>query len=282
MTLKDIGIVGAGIMGSAIAEVCIMSNFTVTIRSRSLGSSKTLATIEQSLFKAAARGKLDQLQVQRALERLKFADDLEAFANVDLIIESIAEDLEAKRDLFLQLDKICKPSAILATNTSTLPVLQLASSTKRMDKVCGIHFFNPANRMKLVEIVTPSTASAATIALAIEFVESLGKEPVIVKDEAGFVVNALLFAYLNNAVGLLERNVATMRDIDKAMKLGCGYPLGPFEVLDLIGLDTSMAILNSLYEEFGREDLIPTPTIKRMVAAGKLGKKSGQGFYEYH
>ena len=208
--------------------------------------------------------------------------DLGELAGCDLIIESVVEDLEVKKHLFNELDRICGEHAILATNTSTLAVVEMAMVTGRPQKVCGIHFFNPAPVMSLVEVVRPLTASDATIAAARGFAEACGKDPVEVKDQAGFIVNSLLFPYLNNAVRLLEQGVASRDHIDTAMKGGCGFPMGPFALLDLVGLDTSLAILDALYEEFRDPNYAAVPLLRRMVAAEQLGRKSGKGFYDYH
>jgi 3-hydroxybutyryl-CoA dehydrogenase len=197
------------------------------------------------------------------------------------VIESIVEDLPTKRHLFNELDRIVQEGAILATNTSTLPVIELAMETGRPERVCGVHFFNPAPAMALVEIVRPITASEDTISEARAFAEACGKEPVEVKDQAGFIVNALLFPYLNNAVRLLEGGVATKEDIDAAMKGGCNFPMGPLALLDLVGLDTSLAILDALYDEFRDPNYSPVPLLRRMVSAELLGRKSGKGFYDY-
>jgi 3-hydroxybutyryl-CoA dehydrogenase len=193
----------------------------------------------------------------------------------------VVEDLAIKKHLFTELDRICGDSAILATNTSTLAVVEMAMETGRPEKVCGIHFFNPAPVMALVEVVRPLTASDETIAEALSFAEACGKTPVEVKDQAGFIVNSLLFPYLNNAVRLLESGVASKEGIDAAMKGGCGFPMGPFALLDLVGLDTSLAILDALYAEFRDPNYAAVPLLRRMVAAELFGRKSGQGFYEY-
>ena len=192
------------------------------------------------------------------------------------------EELGVKKDLFAELDSICKPDTILATNTSTLPVVEMAMATGRPDLVCGIHFFNPAPAMALVEVVRPITASDATVAAAIAFASACGKDPVEVKDQAGFIVNALLFPYLNNAVRLLEQGVATKEGIDAAMKGGCGFPMGPFALLDLVGLDTSLAILDALYEEFRDPNYAAVPLLRRLVTSGQLGRKTKKGFYDYN
>jgi 3-hydroxybutyryl-CoA dehydrogenase len=207
--------------------------------------------------------------------------DVEALSDADLVIESVVEDLTVKKHLFVELDQVCGDRTLLATNTSTLPVVELAMVTDRPGQVCGIHFFNPAPAMPLVEIVQPITAATETLAAACAFAERCGKEAVLVKDQAGFVVNALLFPYLNNAVRLLEQGVATKEGIDAAMKGGCGFPMGPFALLDLVGLDTSVAILEALYEEHRGAQYAPAPLLRRMVAAEQLGRKTGRGFYRY-
>jgi len=197
------------------------------------------------------------------------------------VIESVVEDLDVKKELFRSLDLAVKDDAILATNTSTLPVVELAVVTERPERVCGIHFFNPAPMMSLVEIVRPLTASDETIASARAFAETCGKGPVEVKDRAGFIVNALLFPYLNNAVRMWEQGTASMEAIDTAMKGGCNFPMGPLALLDLVGLDTSLAILDALYDEFRDPNYAAVPTLRRMVAAGQLGRKTKRGFYRY-
>ena len=201
--------------------------------------------------------------------------------DVDLVIESVVEDLAVKKELFAELDTICKPGTILATNTSTLPVIEMAMATGRPDLVCGIHFFNPAPAMALVEVVRPITASDATVGAAVAFAGACGKEPVEVKDQAGFIVNALLFPYLNNAVRMFEQGVASKEGIDAAMKGGCGFPMGPFALLDLVGLDTSLAILDALYEEYRDPNYAAVPLLRRLVTSGQLGRKSKKGFYDY-
>jgi 3-hydroxybutyryl-CoA dehydrogenase len=207
--------------------------------------------------------------------------DLEALSGCDLVIESIVEDLAAKQHLFHELDRVCAAPAILATNTSTLPVIELAMATGRPDRVCGVHFFNPAPVMSVVEIVRPLTASDETILACRAFVEACAKQPVEAKDRAGFIVNALLFPYLNNAARMFEAGVASRDDIDAAMKGACGFPMGPLALLDLVGLDTSVAILDVLHTELGDANQVPALCLRRMVAAGWLGRKSGRGFYEY-
>jgi 3-hydroxybutyryl-CoA dehydrogenase len=240
-----------------------------------------VASIAKGLAKQVQRGKLSDEDREAILSRLSATDDLAGLAGCDLVIESVVEDLGVKKALFTELDRLLKPSAILATNTSTLPVVDLAMATDRPEQVCGIHFFNPAPMMKLVEVVRPITASDSTIAAATAFAIACGKDAVVVKDQAGFIVNALLFPYLNNAIRLAEQGTASVADIDTAMKGGCNFPMGPFALLDLVGLDTSLAILDALYDEFRDANYSAVPTLRRMVAAGRLGRKSGRGFFDY-
>jgi 3-hydroxybutyryl-CoA dehydrogenase len=281
-TVKRVGIVGSGIMGSGIAEVASKAGFEVVLRSRSeSGAQSMVAGLEKSLTRQVEKGKLDEADRTAIQGRVTAVTDLGELAECDLVIESIVEDLAAKKELFNELDRICPEHAILATNTSTLPVIEMAMETGRPDKVCGVHFFNPAPMMSLVEVVRPLTASDDTIAAATAFAEACGKKPVQVKDQAGFIVNALLFPYLNNAIRLLEGGVATADDIDEAMKGGCNFPMGPLALLDLVGLDTSLAILDALYNEFRDSNYAAVPLLRRMVSAGRLGRKSGEGFHSY-
>jgi len=282
MTIKRVGIVGSGIMGSGIAEVAAKAGHEVVLRSRQQATAERMVTgLEKSLAKQVERGKLDEADAKATLSRVSATSDLADLKDCDLVIESIVEDLPTKRHLFNELDRIVQDGAIIATNTSTLPVIELAMETGRPERVCGVHFFNPAPAMALVEIVRPITASEETIAEARAFAEACGKEPVEVKDQAGFIVNALLFPYLNNAVRLLEGGVATKEDIDSAMRGGCNFPMGPLALLDLVGLDTSLAILDALYNEFRDPNYAPVPLLRRMVTAELLGRKSGKGFYDY-
>ncbi|MET0803287.1 MAG: 3-hydroxyacyl-CoA dehydrogenase NAD-binding domain-containing protein, partial [Acidimicrobiales bacterium] len=227
------------------------------------------------------KGRLEDVDRDATLSRITATSVLKDLADCDLVIESVVEDLATKKALFVELNQACRDDAILATNTSTLPVIEMAVETHNPGRVCGIHFFNPAATMNLVEIIRPLTASDETIARAKAFAEDCGKDPVEVKDQAGFIVNALLFPYLNNAVRLLENGTANREDIDTAMKGGCNFPMGPLELLDLVGLDTSVAILDALYEEFRDPNYAAVPLLRRMVVADQLGRKTGQGFYEY-
>jgi len=280
--ITRVGILGSGIMGSGLAEVAARAGYEVVVRSRSqAGADAVFTGLDAGLTKQVTREKLTDEERLAILGRITVTDDLSELALADLVIESVVEEMAVKKALFAQLDEIVQPDAILATNTSTLPVVELAMATKRPELVCGIHFFNPAPMMKLVEVVRPITAADETITTAIAFAGSCGKDAVEVKDRAGFIVNALLFPYLNNAVRMWEQATASMADIDTAMQGGCNFPMGPFALLDLVGLDTSLAILDALYDEFRDPNYAAVPTLRRMVAAGQLGRKTKQGFYAY-
>ena len=282
MGVEQIGIVGSGIMGSGVAEVAAKAGHTVVLRSRTqAGADGMVAGLEKSLAKQVDRGKLEEADRDAVLGRVRGVTDLGELAGCDLVLESIVEDLATKKHLFNELDRICGDTTILATNTSTLPVIELAMETGRPDRVCGVHFFNPAPAMPLVEIVRALTTSDETLTAARDFATRCGKTVVDVKDQAGFIVNALLFPYLNNAVKMLDAGVASRDGIDAAMKGGCNFPMGPLELLDLVGLDTSLSILDALYDEFKDPNYAPAPLLKRMVSAERLGRKSGAGFYDY-
>jgi 3-hydroxybutyryl-CoA dehydrogenase len=282
MDVQRIGIVGSGQMGGGIGEVAARSGYEVVLRSRTLeAAAATIAGVDKSLAKQVAKGKLDDVEREAVIARITGTADLADLFDCDLVIESVVEDITVKKALFVELDAVCKPSAILATNTSTLSVIELAMQTKRPERVCGIHFFNPATLMSLVEVVRPLTATEETVTAAKTFAQRCGKDAVDVKDRAGFIVNALLFPYLNNAVRMLDHGTASMQHIDTAMKGGCNFPLGPFQLLDLVGLDTSVAILDALYAEFKDLNYTPVPSLRRMVEGGLLGRKSGRGFYDY-
>lgn len=282
MTIKRVGILGSGIMGSGIAEVAAKTGHEVVLRSRKQDTADAMvASLTKSLAKQVERGKLSEEDRDATLARVTATDHIGAVADCDLVIESVVEDMAVKKALFTELDGIVKNDAILATNTSTLSVIDMAVATARPDKVVGVHFFNPAPMMSLVEIVRPLTASDETVAEVTAFAAACGKDPVEVKDRAGFIVNALLFPYLNNAVRMLENGTANRDDIDTAMKGGCNFPMGPLALLDLVGLDTSLSILDALYEEFRDPNYAAVPALRRMVTAGQLGRKSGIGFYDY-
>ncbi|MGO8876001.1 MAG: 3-hydroxyacyl-CoA dehydrogenase family protein [Acidimicrobiales bacterium] len=282
MTVKRVGVVGSGIMGGGITECAALAGHDVVLRSRELATAEgTVARVDRSLAKRVDKGTLTGEERAEVIGRIRATSDMHELADCDLVIESVVEDLATKRHVFSELDRICRDHTLLATNTSTLAVVQMAMETGRPEKVCGIHFFNPAPLMSLVEIVRPITAEDETIEEAKAFAEACGKTAIVVKDQAGFVVNALLFPYLNNAVRLLDQGVASMEDIDEAMKGGCGFPMGPFALLDLVGLDTSVAILDALYDEHRDPNYAAVPRLRRMVAAERLGRKTGEGFYGY-
>jgi 3-hydroxybutyryl-CoA dehydrogenase len=282
MGFQKVGVLGSGIMGGGIAEVAASTGATVIVRSRSQATANAmLDTIAKSLTRQVEKGKRTQVEADELLARVSATTHIADLRDCDLVIESVVEDLDVKRSVFAELSEEINEGAILTTNTSTLSVIELAMETSRPEKVCGLHFFNPAPAMSLVEVVRPLCASDETMASVTEFVVACGKEPVNVKDQAGFVVNALLFPYLNNAIRLLEQGVATKEGIDVAMKGGCGFPMGPFALLDLVGLDTSLAILDALFAEFAEPNFSPRPMLRRMVSAGQLGRKSGMGFYDY-
>jgi 3-hydroxybutyryl-CoA dehydrogenase len=280
--IKRLGIVGSGIMGSGIAEVAAKSGHTVVLRSRKQETADDMVTrLEKSLGKQVEKGRLAEAERDAVLGRVSATAELDALADCDLVIESVVEDLGVKQGLFRELDGIVREGAILATNTSTLPVIEMAVATNRPELVCGVHFFNPAPAMSLVELIRPLTASDETMAAVRAFAERCGKQPVEVQDRAGFIVNALLFPYLNNAVRMLENGTASRDHIDEAMKGGCNFPMGPLALLDLVGLDTSLAILDALYDEFRDPNYAAQPLLRRMVTAGHLGRKTGVGFYDY-
>jgi 3-hydroxybutyryl-CoA dehydrogenase len=282
MTFKTVGILGSGIMGSGIAEVAAAAGATVIVRTRSQATADALlAGLEKSLAKQVEKEKRTKEDADAIRTRVSVTTSIGDLHDCDLVIESVVEDITVKRALFNELDRSVRHDAVLATNTSTLSVIELAMETSRPELVCGVHFFNPAPAMSVVEIVRPLCASDETIQSVIDFAQDCGKQPVEVKDQAGFVVNALLFPYLNNAIRLLEQGVASKDGIDVAMKGGCGFPMGPFALLDLVGLDTSLAILDALYAEFADPNFAPVPLLRRMVSAGQLGRKSGIGFYDY-
>jgi 3-hydroxybutyryl-CoA dehydrogenase len=281
-SIKSVGVIGSGIMGSGLAEVAARAGFDVVVRSRTqAGADAVLARIDGVLSKQVSRERISESDRDSILARISVTDDLHKVGDCDLVIESVVEDMDIKRDLFSRLDEIVRSDAILATNTSTLAIVELAMATKHPERVCGIHFFNPAPMMKLVEIIAPLTASDATIEAAVGFARDCGKDAVQVQDRAGFIVNALLFPYLNNAIRMWEQGTASMDDIDTAMQGGCNFPMGPFALLDLVGLDTSLAILDALYEEFRDPNFAAAPALRRMVSAGQLGRKTKHGFRTY-
>jgi 3-hydroxybutyryl-CoA dehydrogenase len=277
-----VGVIGLGTMGAGIAEVFARNGLAVVaVEADDAAVARGRGHLENSTGRAVARGKLSVADQQALLGRIEYATTLDALAEVDLAIEAVPEKLELKKAIFAQLDQVCKPEAILATNTSSLPVTEIAVATGRPDKVVGLHFFNPAPVMKLVEVVRSVVTDQEVVDDVEAFAQKLGKVDVTIGDRAGFIANALLFGYLNHAASMYESRYASREDIDAAMKLGCGLPMGPLALLDLIGLDTAYEILDTMYKQ-GRDRLhAPTPIFKQMITAGLLGRKSGRGFYTY-
>jgi 3-hydroxybutyryl-CoA dehydrogenase len=282
MAIHKVGVVGAGLMGSGIAQTCAQAGYETVVREINQQLlDKGLTRIHDAWHTMESKGKLTQAQVAENKARLHGTLDLADFADCDLVIEAVIENMEEKLRLFPALDNLLKPEALILSNTSSLNVTQMGAVTKRADKVCGLHFFNPAPVMKLVEIVRTISTSDATIEQVKEFARSLGKTPVLARDTAGFIVNFLLIPYLLAAIRMLENGQASRDDIDTAMKLGCGYPMGPFTLLDYVGLDTTLWAAEAIYEEYKDPLYAPPPLLRRMVISGMLGRKSGKGFYEY-
>ena len=280
--ISAVGVVGTGLMASGIAEVAAKAGNEVILRGRSEASIKRAkGAVEKSLGRAVSKGKLEQDAADEILGRITTTLEFSDLAEVDLVVEGVAEDLEIKTAIFKELDASVKPDAILASTTSSLSVVDLAAVTSRPDRVLGLHFFNPAPIMKLVEVVRTVATDAAVEEKATAWSRELGKHPVRCRDRAGFIVNFLLFPYLNDAVRMHEEGYSTPEDIDAAMKLGCGHPMGPFALMDIVGLDVTYAILNSLHEEFRERRYAPAPLLEHMVRAGYLGRKTGRGFYDY-
>jgi len=283
MAIRKVGVVGAGLMGSGIAQTCAQSGYETIVREVNQEFlDKGIARIYSTWDMLASKGKLSQGQVDENRARIHGTLDLADFADCDLVIEAVLENMEEKLRLFPALDRTLKPEAIIVSNTSSLNVTQMGAVTKRPDKVCGLHFFNPAPVMKLVEVVRTISTSEETIETVKQFAVSLGKTPVLAKDTAGFIVNFLLIPYLLAAIRMLENGMATRDDIDTAMKLGCGYPMGPFTLLDYVGLDTTLWAAEAIYDEYKDPLYAPPPLLRRMVLSGMYGRKSGKGFYDYH
>jgi 3-hydroxybutyryl-CoA dehydrogenase len=282
MEIQRIGIIGAGLMGAGVAEVCARAGYDTLVREiNDEFLAKGLDRIEASMQSAVQRGKLTVADQEAARSRVRGTTRLEDFADRDLVIEAAIEDLHLKQELFAQLDQICPPDAILTSNTSSIPIIQLAAATKRPSRVLGMHFFNPVPTMQLIELVRTITTSEEALETVRAVGERLGKRMIVSKDRAGFIVNYLLVPYLLDAVRMLEQEFASKEDIDLGMMLGTSYPMGPFTLLDFIGLDTALHIADVLFEAF-KEPRFAAPTLLRqMVAAGWLGRKSGRGFYHY-
>jgi 3-hydroxybutyryl-CoA dehydrogenase len=280
--IKKVGVLGAGLMGSGIAEVAARSGYETVVREvTSELTEKGLEKIRGSLNKAVERGKLEAAARDEAVSRLSGTVDLGAFADCDIVIEAIVENLEEKRKTFSALDEAVQKDALFASNTSSLTITQMSMFTQRPDQFVGLHFFNPVPVMKLVEVVRTLITSEESFDRAFEFARSLGKEPVAARDNSGFIVNRLLVPYLLDAIRALEEGVGSVEDIDKGMQLGCGHPMGPLTLLDFVGLDTTYYIAGIMFDEYKEKRFAAPPLLKQMVTAGRLGKKSGRGFYDY-
>lgn len=286
MEIKRVGVVGCGIMGSGITQVCAQSGYEVVVSDvNEERLKKGLASIDKTLAKSVEKGKLSQQSKESILSRIKTTvstTDFSGFSNCDFMIEAVTEDMSIKKNVFAMIDKVCPGHIIFATNTSTLSVINLAATTKKPDKVMGMHFFNPAPIMQLVEIVRTIATSDETIGVGKEFAKSLSKTSVIAKDIEGFIANRLTTTFFLTAIRMVEANFATAEDIDKAMCLGYNHPMGPLALLDLIGLDTFLLGISSMYEETKDSQFAPPTLLKKMVAAGWFGRKTGKGFHQYN
>ena len=280
--MKKIGVLGTGTMGAGIIQVCAQKGYEVVMRARRETSiEKGLATVKKNLDRMVAKGKMEQAEADEVFSRIHGSTDINIIADADLVIEAATEDMEAKKALFAELNTICKPDTIIATNTSSLSITEIAVASGRPDKVIGMHFFNPVPAMKLVEIICGLTTSEETKATILELTQILGKTPVEVAEAPGFVVNRILIPMINEGIGIYADGVASVEGIDTAMKLGANHPMGPLELGDLIGLDVCLAIMDVLYKEFGDPKYRAHTLLRKMVRAGKLGRKSGEGFYNY-
>jgi 3-hydroxybutyryl-CoA dehydrogenase len=280
--IKKVAVIGGGLMGSGIAQVSAAAGFPTIVREVSDAlCAKSRQSIEKTLAKGIERGKVTEAERDATLARLRCVTDLKELADSDIFIEAVVEDLDVKNKLWSELDRIARPDAIFASNTSSLTIIAMAAASGRPDRMLGLHFFNPVPLMKLVEVVRTITTSEETEQRVLDFVRALGKEPIRAKDSSGFVVNLLLIPYMLDAINALESNVASIEDIDKGMQLGAGHPMGPFTLLDFVGLDTVYKIAEIMFAEYRETRYAPPPLLKRMVLAGMLGKKSGKGFYDY-
>jgi 3-hydroxybutyryl-CoA dehydrogenase len=282
MQIKRVGVIGCGLMGSGIVENCARSGYEVVVSEVNAALlEKGLQRIKGSMAKAVEKGKLPAEDMNAAWGRIRGTIALEDLKESDLVIEAVLENMEEKKRVFAAMDKVCAPNTVIASNTSSMCITEMAAVTKRPDKVLGLHFFNPVPVMPLLEIVRTILTSEETLQVAREFGASLGKTTIVAKDTPGFIVNLLLVPYLLGAIRALENGLATREDIDNGMKLGCGHPMGPLTLLDFVGLDTAYYIANVMFEEFKEAQYAAPPLLKRMVLAGQLGRKTGKGFYDY-
>jgi 3-hydroxybutyryl-CoA dehydrogenase len=284
MTIRKVGVVGCGLMGSGIAQVAAMSGYETIVSDVSEEIlQRGFRRIEESLSKFVEKGTISAEQKQETLARLKRTLRVEDYADCDIVVEAIIENIQAKKELFARLDQVCKSEAILASNTSSISIVEMATvlTSQRQRQFLGLHFFNPVPLMKLVEVIPSLFTDEEVVARAMEFARRLGKTPVRAKDRVGFIANRLLVPYLLDAVRALEEGVGSIEDIDAAMKLGCNHPMGPFTLLDFVGLDTTYYIALIMYEEYKDPRFAPPPLLKQMVLAGWHGRKTGRGFYDY-
>ena len=281
-TIKRVGVVGCGTMGAGIAQVAAAAGYEVYVSDTTQGTlERGLGTIQSALSKAVEKEKLTPPEAGEILKRIESGTSMSGHSDMDLVIEAVFEDIEVKKDLFARLDEVCRPSTLFASNTSSLCITEMAAATQRPEQVVGMHFFNPAPVMKLVEVVRTALTGEEAFQAAWDFVSSIGKEAIASEDKAGFVVDRLLIPYLMESVRSLEEGVASVEDIDKGMRLGCGFPMGPFTLMDLVGLDICYNAAMTLYDEFQEKAFHPPPLLKRMVQAGQLGRKTRKGFYDY-
>jgi 3-hydroxybutyryl-CoA dehydrogenase len=282
MEIKKVGVLGCGLMGSGIAQVAAQSGFKVVVREiEQVFLDKGFGSIGKILSRAVDKGKLSGDEKDKIIANITGTLALEDMGDCDLIIEAVVEDLKLKNEMYEQLDKICSEKTIFASNTSSLTIMAMAAATKRMDRFCGMHFFNPVPVMQLVEIIKTIATSQETVDSCFAFAREIGKTPILAKDNSGFIVNLLLVPYMLDSIRALEQGVASIEDIDTGMKLGCNHPMGPLTLLDFVGLDTTYNIANIMFEEYREKRYAPPPLLRKMVLAGYFGRKSGRGFYDY-